>query len=252
MFEKLDFSALGAAALVFVTALFIAWVLKRLNITDSIGFIALLVLPLAAYGIASGYVSEISAPGGWSAKFREVARDNIEPVPLAEDIEDLRIIEKAGIDAIQRHRQNLVPGRPIALTLQLGRQGYYSERAIASYIRAFLTFDPMLTVVFEEDQRRFAGSSNGISVLAALELEFEHGNRRFLQAIESADLLKLKDLIVLTTSSVSAKTTNSGALEMMLRDGVDSIVAVDETRRATGIVRRDEIVSRLMVKLAAD
>jgi signal-transduction protein with cAMP-binding, CBS, and nucleotidyltransferase domain len=39
---------------------------------------------------------------------------------------------------------------------------------------------------------------------------------------------------------------------MMLRDGVDSVVAVDERRRATGIVRRDEIVSRLMVKLAAD
>ena len=102
------------------------------------------------------------------------------------------------------------------------------------------------------EQRRFAGSSNGNSVVAALELELESGNQRFLSAIESADVLKLRDLIVLTTTSVTPATTNSEALEMMLRDGVDSVVAVDERRRATGIVRRDEIVSRLMVKLAAD
>ena len=197
-------------------------------------------------------MSEISAPGGWGAKFRELAGDQIKPVPLAADIEDLSIIEKGGIDAIQRHRQNLIPGRPIALTIQLGCQNYYSQRAIVAYIRAFLTFDPALTVVFEEEQRCFAGSSNGNSVVAALELELESGNQRFLSAIESADVLKLKDLIVLTTTSVTPATINSEALEMMLRDGVDSVVAVDERRRATGIVRRDEIVSRLMVKLAAD
>ncbi|MEE8454687.1 MAG: CBS domain-containing protein [Limibaculum sp.] len=249
MFDKVDYTALGVAVAVFLIAAFIAWIIKRLNITDGVGFIALVVLPLAAYGVASGYVSEITTPGGWGAKFREVAGARIEPAPLADEIEDLMIIEKGGVSAIQRYRENLTPGRPIALTLQLGRSGYYNQRAIATYIRAFLTFDPMLTVVFEEGQRRFAGSSNGNSVLAALELD---DNRRLLGAIEDADLLKLKDLIVLTTNFVTPVTTNSEALNMMLRDGVDAIVAVDDQRRATGIVRRDEIVSRLMVKLASD
>ena len=95
---------------------------------------------------------------------------------------------------------------------------------------------------------RFVASANGNSVLAALQLlDYD---RRFVQAIENSDVLALRRLVVLTTNSATDDTTNAEALQMMLADGVDALIKTSADGRAAGLVRRDEIVSRLMVKLA--
>lgn len=251
MFQSLDVHALMAAGIVFAAAVIVAWLLKRLQVTDSVGFIAIIVLPLLAYGVVSGEIAKISAPGGWAAEFREVASNPIKPAALVDEVEDLSIIEKAGLDALTEAREALEPGKPVAISLRLGRSGYYSEHAIATYIRAFLTFDPDLTVIFlETDSGRFAASSNGNAVLAALELQ--DYDQRFLRALEASDLLALRRLLVLTTNSVDAETTNAQALQMMVADGVDAIIKTGERGRPVGLVRKDEIIARLMVKLAAD
>lgn len=249
MFETLDPRAFLFAATVFVVAVAVAWMFRRWQVTDSIGFIAIIVLPLLAYGIVSGEIAKVSAPGGWAAEFRAVAADPIKPTPLIDEVEDISIIEKAGLDALQQQRETIQVGRPVAISLTIGRRHYYSERAIASYIRAFLPFDPDLTVIFvEELGGRFVASSNGNSVLAALELQ--DYDQRFVRAIEDSDLLALRRLIVLTTNSVRAETTNAEALQMMVADGVDAIIKTDERDRPIGLVRKDEIISRLMVKLS--
>jgi hypothetical protein len=250
MFEAIDQTALGVAVAVFLIAAAVAWGLKRLQVTDSVGFIVLIVLPFLAYGVATGYVQKISLPGGWAAEFREIATDTIEPTRLAEEVQDLSIIEKAGPGALQAERDALEIGKPIAISLRIGRGGYYSERAIAEYIRAFLPFDPNLTVIFlEQESGRFVASSNGNSVLAALELQ--DYDQRFVRAMEEADLLALRRLIVMTANSASDSTTNAEALRTMVADGVDALVKTDSGGRAVGLVRRDEIISRLMVKLAS-
>ena len=249
MFETIEVRAAAIAILVFFVAIFIAWALKRYSITDSIGFIALVILPFAAYGISSGYVSKIALPGGWGAEFRDIASAEIKPTRLVEEIDDLRIIEKAGIGAIQDHLDSLQVGKPIAISLRLGRLGYYSETVIEDYIRAFQAFDPDLTIIFEDgDDRRFVASSNGNSVLAALSRTDREAS--LVRAMEKRDLLSLQRLIVLSTNSVKEDTTNAEALQMMINDGVDAMVKVNERNQATGIVRRDEIISRLLVNLA--
>ena len=248
-FESMNWPAFGFSVVVLALALAMAWALRRFQITDSLGFVMIVVLPLAAYGIASGYVAKISVPGGWAAEFRQVAAAQIRPAPLADEVEDLAIIEKGGLSAIQTYRDSVEIGKPIAISLSIGRQGYYSEQAIAEYIRAFLTFDPNLTVIFVENEGgRFVASANGNSVLAALQLlDYD---RRFVQAIENSDVLALRRLVVLTTNSATDDTTNAEALQMMLADGVDALIKTSADGRAAGLVRRDEIVSRLMVKLA--
>ncbi|MCP5088940.1 MAG: CBS domain-containing protein [Rhodobacteraceae bacterium] len=244
-----NYPALTLALVVFVVAAFVAWGLKRFAITDSAGFIALIVLPIATYGIATGYISKISTPGGWAAEFREVASANVKPTQLVDEVEDISIIEKAGIDALREQRASVEIGKPIAISLQLGRQGYYNEHAIAGYIRSFLTFDPDLTMIFLEESGKFVASANGNSVLAALALTDYDQNLK--NALENSDILALRQLLVLSTNAVRADTTNAQALQMMLNDGVDTIVKVDDTGRAVGIVRRSEILTRLMVKLAS-
>lgn len=250
MFETVDLQALAVALAVFAAAVAVAWLTKRLAITDGIGLIVVVALPVVAYGVASGYVAKISLPGGWAAEFRNVAAARIEPAPLLEAVDDLRVIEKAGLDALAEHLEQVRPGQPLAISLTLGRTNYYSARVIETYIRAFQAFDPHLTVIFEErGDGRFAASSNGQSVLAAVDVDSADGGR-FVRAVEAGDLLALKRLVVLTTNAARDDTTNAEALRVMLRDGVDSLVKVDATGRAVGVVRRDVIISRLMVELA--
>lgn len=243
----LDGRALSLALVVFIAGCLLAWVFRRYEVTDSTGMIVLVALPVLTYGVASGFISKVTAPGGWAAEFRQVAAQVIRPARLVDEVEDLAIIEKAGLDAIREQRDAVEPGKPIAISLTLGRSGYYSEMAIAEYIRAFLTFDPNLTVIFLEPDGRFAASANGNSVLAALELQ--DYDQRFVRALEAADILALRRLLVLTTNSVGGETTNAEALRLMLQDGVDAMVKT-EGGRPQGIVRRDQIVSHLMLTLA--
>ena len=248
MFEKLDTHAATIAIGVFLIASIVAWAVRRLNITDSVGFIALILLPLAAYGIVTGEIKKFSAPGDWAFEFREVATARVEPSPLVDEVEDLRIIEKAGLSEIDQYRQNLELGQPVAISLTLGRINYYSEAAIAEYIRAFQTFDPDLTIIFTNEGGQFSASANANSVLAALELrDFD---QRFVAALESGDSDQIRKFIALTTRSVQAETTNAEALDMMIEDGVDALIKV-ENDHPVGLVRKDGIMTRLMVRLAS-
>lgn len=247
MLERLDPQALSLALIVFAVACFLAWIFRRYQVTDSTGLIVLIALPVLTYGAASGFIEKVTAPGGWAAEFRSVAAAAISPAPLVEEVEDLSLIEKAGLSGLQEQRRKVEPGKPIAITLTLGRTGYYSEPAIAQYIRAFLTFDPHLTIIFLRPDGQFAASANSNSVLAAIELE-EYG-ARFLDALENDRIPELQELVVLTTNSVGADTTNAEALERMVQDGVDSMVKTVDGR-PEGIVRRDQIVSHLMLGLA--
>jgi hypothetical protein len=250
MLSQIDTPALWLALGVFVVAVVVAWVLRRFQITDGVGFVTVVILPLAAYGVASGYVAKITIPGGWAAEFRQIAAAKITPTPLAEAVEDLSIIEKGGIDAIRGYRESLEPGKPIAISLTLGRQGYYSQTAIAEYIRAFLTLDSGLTVIFvDQATGQFVASSNANSVLAAVEVE--GGEQPFIWALESSDLDALRKLVILTTATVTETTSNADALKAMVADGVDSIVKINAGGTPIGLVRRDEIVSRLMITLAS-
>ena len=250
MFSHVDIPALWLAIVVFVIAVAVAWALRRYQITDGVGFVTVVILPLAAYGVASGYVAKITIPGGWAAEFRQIAAAKITPAPLAEAVEDLSIIEKGGIDAIRGYRESLEPGKPIAISLTLGRQGYYSQTAIAEYIRAFLTFDSSLTVIFVDGATgQFKASSNANSVLAAIEVE--GGEQPFIRALESGNLDDLRGLVVLTTATVIETTSNADALKAMVADGVDSIITINAGGTPIGLVRRDEILSRLMITLAS-
>ena len=250
MLTQIDSQALWLAVVVFILAVSVAWALKRFQITDGVGFITVMLLPIAAYGVASGFVAKVTLPGGWAAEFRQIAAAKITPAPLADAIEDLGIIEKGGIDAIQGYRESLQPGKPLAISLSLGRQGYYAQDVIVEYIRAFLTFDPNLTILFVDDSSgKFVASSNANAVLAAVELA--DGQQRFISALESGDLDQLRSLIVLTTATVSETTTNTQALQAMVADGVDSIIKTNAEGVAIGLVRRDEIVSLLMITLAS-
>jgi hypothetical protein len=61
-----------AAVITLVLGLSLVGVLKVLKVEESGVLIALLLMPLLAYGIASGRLTELSGPGGWGAKFAQL------------------------------------------------------------------------------------------------------------------------------------------------------------------------------------
>ncbi len=96
--------------------------LKKYDFGDSIVLVALLVLPLLTYGVASGKISEITGPGGVSAKFAQVAAATVKPSPLGDKVdefsafvtgaEDMFIFEKGGLSQIQEYFRLWFPGSP--------------------------------------------------------------------------------------------------------------------------------------------
>ena len=67
---------------------------------DSAAFVALLLTPLFLYLSLSGRVQELYGPGGWGAKFRDIAHDSVEIMKIPVDPELLQAIEKEGEGAI--------------------------------------------------------------------------------------------------------------------------------------------------------
>ena len=62
-----DLNALAVVVAFFSLVYAVVWLVKSvLGISDSATLIALLILPLLVYGIASGRLTEFSAPGGWA------------------------------------------------------------------------------------------------------------------------------------------------------------------------------------------
>lgn len=63
-----------------------------LGVTESATLIALILVPLIVYGVASGRLTEFKGPGGWGATFREVASKAVELTEVA--IQETAIIQK--------------------------------------------------------------------------------------------------------------------------------------------------------------
>ncbi|WP_146770353.1 hypothetical protein [Mesorhizobium hawassense] len=156
------------AAAVLVTGLALAYGIKRFSLGDSVTLIALMIIPLLAYGVVSGDISEFTAPGGWGAKFREEAKRTIDPVPISSSIVEGEFVAKGDFVQLENVDRNLAPGEPVSMTLQLGRGDYYQAPVVAEYIRVLSQHDPDMSVVVIDPAGKYVASAKGSVVLAQL------------------------------------------------------------------------------------
>jgi CBS domain-containing protein len=239
------------ALAVFALGLGLAVAVKRLSIGDSATFIALLVTPLLVYAIASGKVQEFTAPGGWGAKFREIAQEHVKPgatLGIADVTQRLELIEKGGLDALPMLQASLPKDRAIALTFLLGPHGYNPDAAI-KYIQALLLADSEMTVVILDPDRRFVAMTEGRTLLTLLQAP--DLGRRIVGALNGNDRGFLLTVPGFHTSTINATDSNTVALERMRNQNAREIAVVDGDNHPTGVVKRDDIVARLLEQLAA-
>ncbi|TIW82403.1 MAG: hypothetical protein E5V52_11820, partial [Mesorhizobium sp.] len=146
----------------------LAYGIKRFSLGDSVTLIALMIIPLLAYGVVSGDISEFTGPGGWGAKFREEAKKTIDPIPISSSIVEGEFVAKGDFVQLENVDRNLAPGKPVSMTLQLGRGDYYQAPVIAEYIRVLSQHDPDMSVVVIDPAGKYVASAKGSVVLAQL------------------------------------------------------------------------------------
>lgn len=273
-------------------------------------FIALVVLPLTAYGLVahSNRISKVSLPGGPTFEFLseriappKTQFDSSIDAPVEGDVERGGMLHKESLAKLDALRGDIKSKENLALTLKFGRTGYYSANAIFLYLNAILSRDAQAQVIFVNESDEFVASTSGTELRDALSAasgpdffqrirnlsyrftpnssdpEFEKINivikgifsaaedeyRLREDATERAEnvmgairlsvpdgLEQLSRLISLVRTSVKVGTTNADALQAMVDENLSAAVVV-AGKRPVSIVRRDQIISKLVVDFAS-
>lgn len=245
--------AIFVGAVVLFAAVILLYVVKRmLGSVDGTAYIAILLVPLIAYTLASGQLAEFSGPGGWGAKFRAAATSSVETSEIIENAEALQAVEKGGLRELQAAVERLNPDLPNALTLRVGRSGYYAPDVIRQYLTTLMTVGPSTYVVFVADGTgQFIGSANASQVLAVFGSETTTND--FMYELEYGGETAFGEFNFLIKQSLSPDDPNAVALEKFLDTNAEALVVVSQDgRQPLGIVDRSRLMTKLMVKLAAD
>ena len=71
-----------------------------------------------------------------------------------------------------------------------------------------------------------------------------------VQAIEDGNIDQVGEQILLQYTSIPLGVSNATALRKLIDSGVDAMIAIDNRAKPVGIVRRDDIMAQMLVKLA--
>ncbi|SDA41894.1 hypothetical protein [Mesorhizobium qingshengii] len=243
------------AAGVLIIGTGLAYSIKRFSFGDSTTLIALMIIPLLAYGIGSGKISELAGPGGWGAKFKQEAEKTIVPVGHIKVSGDL--YGKGGLDDLRRIVGNLGLGQPIAVSLQLGRGDYYRADIIAKYISVLVHYDPNLLIIIADSGGAYIASARADVILSQLTDKDDYEQspvplfnaKPFIDAIHGTDPAPVRSLYGFSDQSIPETANNVAALQRMQELNTPRLVAVTSDRKPKGLVDRDPIVTQLLLGL---
>lgn len=248
-----EWLAIIISAVVLIAAVGILTLVKQLlGSVDGSAFVAILLVPLIVYAVASGRLAEFSGPGGWGAKFRTATTSQVETSDIIENAEALQAVEKGGLRHLRDAVERLNPDLPNALTLRVGRRGYYVPEVIVTYLKTLMAVGPSTYVVFvREKNGQFVGSTNASQVIALLESRATISD--FMGELErESDEKAFQGFDFLVRQSLSLGDSNKMALQKFLDTNAQALVVVSsDGQKPTGIVDRDRLMTKLMVKLAS-
>jgi hypothetical protein len=204
-------------------------------------WLALAIAPVVIWLLTTQQLSEFSG-FGLAFKLKEVTAT---PVSLQVDgnaIKPQQISHdaKGGLDQIHAFKRN----RVAAITLELGRKGYYDKWAIKEYLIELTPLSFFKYVLFESKSGEFHGIISGDKLLE----ELRNGNLDLVKAIESGDISKINGISMISAPIGSSKQKS---LQLMDTHGLSELPIVDEFKSFIGIVERDKITSSIVAQLVA-
>jgi len=218
------------------------------TVTDLEGdavYVALLVLPFIVYAVLSGRLLEVKGPGGWEAKFAQVAGAPVEHSSTALPWERLQVVAKGGREALESIRAQLDESEPIVLTLTVGHR--YQPGLLARHLETLSHFRNFkFVVLLDEDGRVVAYAPQWAlkTVLADPPL-----GRRFVADIANGNVGGLFRFPGVVRKTISDKAANADALAQMEELNLEALVVTGDDGTLRGIVEREQVLSKMMLAL---
>lgn len=204
-------------------------------------WLALGLAPVVIWLLTTQQLSEFSG-FGLAFKLKEatstpvslrVDGNAIKPKQISHD-------EKGGLEKIESFRKN----RVAAITIELGKRGYYLNHAIEKYLEELTPFSFFKYVLFVNKSGEFRGIISGIKLLE----EFRNGNINLVNLIESNDISGINGV---STISVPSGSSKQMSLQLMDRNGLSELPVVDEYNSFIGVVERNKITSSIVAQLVS-
>ncbi len=204
-------------------------------------WLAISLSPVLIWLLTTQQLSEFSG-FGLAFKLKEATAT---PVSLKLDgdlikPENISRDEKSGINRIESFKKN----RVAAITLVVGKQGYYSNYAIQEYLIELTPLSFFKYVVFEDRSGKFKGVIWGTKLLE----EMRNNNLNLVELIESEDIEKINGIM---TTAVSMGSSKQMSLQLMDKTGLAELPVVNDSNRYVGVVERDKITSSIVSQLVS-
>jgi hypothetical protein len=257
-----DSWALMFSFIYIVISVFLIWFIrKQLNVEESATLVTLLLVPLIVYGISSGRLAEFSGPGGWGAKFRQIAAAAVNPSSEEVNVTVPQDVVKGGFEDLIPIVKNLEAQsqtgakQPILMIMAMGNAGYYNKQVLSAYLKTLSCFPNFRFVVFVDSTRKFVAYVPAWMLYRPLEINWERDASemrhhlirevdKLIKDVNAGNRLEYPGLI---RETISPHSTNAEALQKMANLGLDAILVVDdETKKIKGVVERDKILTSVL------
>jgi len=248
--EYRTLETVGIVSTFVMLSLAIVWFARgQLGITESVTVVTLLIVPLVVYGIVSGRLAELTAPGGWGAKFRQEATDKVDLSLTPVEFQDLTVIPKEGLLELQARIGHIREGQAVVLSMILGGTIYYDQNAVVQALQLLSPLRRCKFVVLLDPEKRLVAYFPADIMLRYMQML---DSQQLIAAINDGSRARILGYLGVITETISRQTTNAQALEQMEKLGLDALVAVDGDSKVIGVAEQGRILSRMLVALAKD
>jgi CBS domain-containing protein len=204
-------------------------------------WMALGLAPVVIWLLTTQQLSEFSG-FGLAFKLKEATA---KPVSMKFDgnlikPEHISADAKGGMGKIQTFIKNKIA----AITLTVGRTGYYGNWAIEEYLKELTPHPFFKYVLFMKESGEFVGIVDAGQLLH----EMQNNGLDVVKYVENSDVSSIPGVRLNFISIGSSKETS---LQMMDEQGLSELPVVDEQRHFIGIVERDKITSSIVAQLVS-
>ncbi|XIA62098.1 hypothetical protein ACFIOY_20740 [Bradyrhizobium sp. TZ2] len=204
-----------------------------------------MLLPLVAYFIASGKLTEFKAPGGIEARFAATAKDTVRPASETIAYDDPH--RGAGGWRPEAAGAEGTGNRPVAvMTMTIGGKVQYTLEDVVRYLDVLSQLRSFKLAVFLDGNKRVVAYMEAW-VLKELVGQSELAGE-FIELVNSGQIESVIGYPGIAKKTISTTSTNIDALREQ-EQNLEALVVVDEQRMLRGAVERERVVTSMMLSL---
>lgn len=167
---------------------------------------------------------------------------------IAADMDEVLVMHKGGGSEgdLEKIRKKVNNSRYPILSVKTGTQGYYKIPVLLKYLDIFFTNTRFKFVVIITKDGKFVGyiAASRLSQI----LRNDGLKNEFLYALEDSNLENLRSL-GMKQQTISTDTRIVDAIKLMIEINEDSLLVLDQGKNIAGIVERDYLVAKVLIKL---